>query len=350
MTQVVDASTSQPSAMGPEDPHTRMITMICGASIIQVVRCAALFSLADHADGADITARGFAEAEKLDPDTSARFLRACAAFGLLVANEDGSYGSTPLLATLHSEGTHSLRDLAIVQGGPGHWLPWGRLDDALRTGQQQAEATLGSKLWDYYASEPGKMEGRAFTGAMSGAMPDIDAAVKLNVDTSDDRTAVDVGGASGSVVRGLMETNPALQGVILDLPQVIDPVRALPSTLAMGDRLTLVAGSFFDAVPAADLYILRYILHDWDDRECRLILQNCRRSAEVGARLLIIEQIIEERPSMFACQVDLTMLVAVSGRERQLKEYEHLLGESGFTIRSVKPLTATHSLIEAVAS
>jgi hypothetical protein len=349
MTQISDESTPKSGIPTPEDPYARMIGMIFGASIVQLVRCAALFSLADHADRGDITARHFAEAEKLDPDTSARFLRACAAFGLLTANDDESYSSTPLLATLHSKGAHSLRDLAVIQGGPGHWLPWGRLDEAVRTGRTQAEATLGCNLWDYYDSAPGAIEGQAFSGAMTGATRDIDAAIRLKVDTSDIQTAVDVGGANGSLLRELLEVNPILKGVIFDQPRVIDQARALPVNLAMGNRLAFVEGSFFEAVPAGDLYLLRHILHDWGDQECRSILRNCRQSARVGARLLIIEQVMGSQPTMFACQVDLTMLVAVSGRERRLKEYERLLGETGFTLQMFSPLTPTHSLIEAVA-
>jgi O-methyltransferase len=350
MTQLSEGIAPQSGIPGPEDPYMRMIDMICGASIVQIVRCAAMFSLADHAAKADITARHFAEAEKLDPDTAARFLRACAACGLLTANDGGSYSSTPLLATLRSQGAHSLRDLALVQGGPGHWLPWGRFEEALRTGRDQAEATLGAPVWDYYASASGLMEGRAFSGAMSGANRDIDAAARLSVDTSGIQTAVDVGGASGSLLRELMQTNPSLRGIVLDLPKVIDHVCTLPECQAMGGRLTFVAGSFLETIPAGDLYLLRHILHDWGDQECRVILRNCRQSARAGSRLLVIEQVMGSQPSKFACQVDLTMLVAVSGRERQLKEYEHLLGEAGFTLRSIKPLTATHSLIEAVAS
>jgi hypothetical protein len=331
------------------DAYGDMIRMIFGASIVQVIRCAALFSLADHAERGRITARNFSVAEGLDPDAAERFLRACTAFGLLSMSDDAGYAGTALLRTLRSDTPHSLRDLALIQGGPGHWAPWGRLDDALRTGCTQTEATLGQSLWDYYASDAGRAEGRAVAGAMGGSTRDIDAAAEAAVDTTQVKTVVDVGGASGSLVQALMQGNPALCGIVLDLPSVIAQVSHQAVATEIASRLTFVPGSFFGAVPAADLYVLRHILHDWSDAECAVILRNCRASARPGARLMLIELTMASQPSGFACQIDLTMLIAAGGRERQPAEYERLLSQAGFRLLATRPLTPTHSLFEAVA-
>lgn len=332
-----------------QDAFGEMIRMIFGASIVQVIRCAALFSLADHAERGRITAGAFSVAEGLDPDAAERFLRACTAFGLLSMLDDTGYAGTELLRTLQSNNPHSLRDLALIQGGPGHWAPWGRLDDALRTGRTQTEATLGQSLWDYYASDAGRAEGLAVAGAMGGSTRDIDAAAVAAVSTTNVHTAVDVGGAGGSLLQALMQANPALNGIVLDLPSVIEQVREQPLDREIASRLSFVPGSFFDAVPAADLYILRHILHDWSDAECAVILRNCRASARPGARLMLIELTMARQPSGFACQVDLTMLIAAGGRERQPAEYDRLLSQAGFRLLGASPLTPTHSRFEAVA-
>ncbi|MDQ0513332.1 methyltransferase family protein [Ancylobacter amanitiformis] len=142
-----------------QDAYGERIRMIFGASIVQVIRCAALFSLADHAERGRITAEEFSAAEGLDPDAAGRVLRACTGFGLFSMSDDAGYAGTALLRTLRSNTSHSLRDLALIQGGPGHWVPWGRLDDALRTGRAQTEATLGQSLRDYYARRSGAPAG-----------------------------------------------------------------------------------------------------------------------------------------------------------------------------------------------
>nr|WP_246543920.1 methyltransferase [Ancylobacter dichloromethanicus] len=263
--------------------------------------------------------------------------------------DDTGYAGTELLRTLQSNNPHSLRDLALIQGGPGHWAPWGRLDDALRTGRTQTEATLGQSLWDYYASDAGRAEGLAVAGAMGGSTRDIDAAAVAAVSTTNVHTAVDVGGAGGSLLQALMQANPALNGIVLDLPSVIEQVREQPLDREIASRLSFVPGSFFDAVPAADLYILRHILHDWSDAECAVILRNCRASARPGAHLMLIELTMARQPSGFACQVDLTMLIAAGGRERQPAEYDRLLSQAGFRLLGASALTPTHSRFEAVA-
>lgn len=330
--------------------HERLIQMIFGASIVQIVRCAAIFSLADHLAAGPATSEAIAKTEGLDEAATLRFLRACASFGLLALMPDGRFAATPLLEPLRKDDPRSLRELALMQAGPGHWAPWGLLDRAIRTGKSQDEAALGLKLFDYYASPDGQFEGEALVKAMSGSTFMIDAAAGQTIQTADVKTVVDVGGAGGSLLRSVLKANPALAGILFDLPNVIETAGKIEENHALGKRLQRVAGSFFEIVPTGDLYLLRYILHDWSDVDAIRILRAVRKSAQKGARLSIIEVALDDGvPAPFASQIDLTMLMALGGRERSLKEFQGLLDESGFRFASCNMLSSPFSLIEAVA-
>ena len=155
-----------------ENAHAEMFDIVFGArNLAQIVRCAALFSFAEHLAGKARSAEDVAQAEGLNGEATNRLLRACAAFGLARMEEGGGYSGTPLLATLRKDDPAALYDVAISQEGLGHWASWGRLDQAVRTGERQTEAALGRDVWEYYGSAEGAVEAAAFSRAMAGGVP-----------------------------------------------------------------------------------------------------------------------------------------------------------------------------------
>jgi hypothetical protein len=142
--------------------------MIFGHNIAQIVRCAARFSLADHLADGPVSAERIAQAEKLDVSATFRLMRACTSLGLMTYDETKGFSATALLNTLRKDDPRSLPALTMVQAGHGHWAPWGQLDEAIRAGECQTKATLGSSLWEYYATAAGAEEADAFTQAVSG--------------------------------------------------------------------------------------------------------------------------------------------------------------------------------------
>lgn len=333
------------------DPHGTILNMILLArTVAQVVRCAALFSVADHLANGPATAEQIAEAEKLDAGATFRLMRACTAFGLMSFNRGGYFSETPLLRTLRKSDPRSLRDMAISTIGLGHWLPWGRLDAAIRTGQPQARAALGHDIWDYYASADGAEEAQAFNRALAGFNAAVAADAARLIDTSSLGSAVDVGGATGSMIRALMQRNPALRGVVLDIPRNEPDATQAIRAQGLQDRLSFLSGDFFKEVPAADLYLMKHVLHDWPDNDCVAILRTCRRAASRGARLIVVETVEDQTaPTPWGVSSDLLMLAVAGGKERTLEDFKTLFAATGFRFSSVTPTTTPFSLIAAVA-
>ena len=334
---------------GTQNDYAQMFQMIFGANISQIVHTAALYSLPEHLAQGRATPAEIAEAESLNVDATFRLLRACASIGLVTYDGQAKFAATPLLNTLHKDAANSMRGTALLIPAPGHWLPWGRLSDAIKTGEPQAVATLGRSAWEYLAETPA--EAAAFTDAMKSASLVFNRDAARLVDTQSVRVAVDIGGASGTLIHSLMEENPALQGVVFDLPHVVPTATEASRELGLHDRCAVVAGDFFATpLPPADLFLLKLILHDWNDEACLAILNNCRRSISPGGRILVVEQLIDEIGTPgFAPLLDLDMLVMLGGRERNLDEFKALFTAAGFRFSSATPTSTPFVLIEAVA-
>ncbi|WP_444546455.1 methyltransferase [Burkholderia gladioli] len=325
----------------------RMLELITGAWQTQVVHAFAALSIAEALDEAPLPAEALAARLMVDPATLARLLRAGVALGLVTRDARQRYAGTALLDTLRDE-HGSLRAYAMAVAMPGHWLPWGNAVEAIRSGHRQARATLGQELWDHYRDRP--EEAAVFAAGMSALTAQVaqDAARLIRTDAT--RVAVDVGGASGTLVQALMKANPVLEGIVLDLPHVVPTALDEAGRQGLGARFSVVAGDFFEPPPAANLYLLKHILHDWDDHACLRILRNCRERLATGGRVAVLELALPDEgcgadASSFAPLMDLTMLMLTPGRERTLDEYEALFWAAGLSLAQVTPMPATSMLI-----
>lgn len=193
--------------------------MIRGYWVSQVVGTMAQLEIADHLARGPLDSSTLAKGIGCDPDATFRLLRALVNVGIVSMSPDGRFGLTPLGELLRSNVPGSMRDSAIAFTAPGHWLPWGRLADAVRRGEQQAVAALGHELFDYLAINP--HEGDAFTGAMAAHSNMIAKEVAQALDTSEVDHLVDIGGASGTIIGALLETNPVLRGTIFERADVV---------------------------------------------------------------------------------------------------------------------------------
>jgi SAM-dependent methyltransferase len=322
-----------------------LLGMINGYWITQVVRAAADLRLADHLAAGAETAKDVAVRESSDPLTTYRLMRACATLGLLAYDGDGRFSVTPVGELLRADVPGSLRDHALAFGAPGHWLPWGQLPEAVRAGGTQAESVLGAGLFDYLAGQPA--EAAQFANSMEALTGALAADAAAVIDATGVSLAVDVGGGTGQLVRELMRANDGVHGIVLDFPQAAGAAQQAAEADGLGTRFSGVAGDFFASVPSADLYLLKAILHDWDDASCVRILRNCRDAARPGARLVVIENVIRDPArDRFAALLDMNMLAVTTGQERDQAEYDALFAASGWERTGVRPLPGARSLVE----
>ncbi|WP_101951134.1 methyltransferase [Mycobacterium sp. 3519A] len=338
-------------ANDPSDPFEAMWTLLFDTrSRAALLHSAASLRLADHLAEGPRSAEHIAREEQLDPGATARLLRACESFGLVIADGQGGYSTTPMLDTLRSGEPHALRDAVLAQLGYAHWVSWGRLSEAVRTGRPQLGSVCGQEIFEYYASTEGAAEATAFNSFLSGFNAELCSQVAELVSTDGVRYAIDVGGANGSMVAALMAANPTLTGAVLDLAHVEADARRLAEEQGLTDRFDFIVGDFFAAVPTADLYLLKQVLHDWPDDKCDEILARIRAAAVPGTRLVIAEAVLDDEAiTRFEIALDLTMLVLCGGRERTRSEFGELLSRNGFKVTAIAATTTQFSLIHAVA-
>jgi hypothetical protein len=305
---------------------------------------------------ADFIAAGTRHADHLADECGAsadavyRLLRASQTIGLCVEVAPKEFALTPVGETLRSAIPGSMRDLLIAETAPGHWLPWGRLVEAVRRGGPLASETLGMPVWEYYAknAEEGQCFARGMGNISSIASQDVAAVYSV----AGAHRVIDVGGSEGMLLRGLLRAAPGVRGVLFDRPEIIQYAQASVAASDVADRIELEGGDFFAGVPAGgDVYLLKHILHDWPDAECETILRNVHKAAAPGARLVIVEMLVPDEPQPSpASLMDMNMLVMLGGRERTASEFRALLARCGFTLQRVLPTAGTFLVLEATVA
>jgi hypothetical protein len=315
--------------------------------ISQLIGVAARLRLADLLAGGPLSSDALAPRVGAHPDGLYRLMRAGVVAGLFTEAPPRTFTLTPLGACLRSEVPGSMHDLAIMLTSPGHWLPWGDLFSAVQTGRSTARKVLGVDLWEHYVKNP--EEAAHFDRAMGSFSSFAAGDVARLHDFSPYARVADVGGSQGVLLAAVLRAHASCRGILFDLPHVIDGARARVEAEGLGQRMELVAGSFFEPViPAAEAYLLKNILHDWDDASSTAILRQIHRAAPSGARLIVVEMVMPDggEPSPTAL-IDLNMLVLADGRERTGREYEALLASTGWALERITPAPSGVSLIEA---
>jgi hypothetical protein len=291
----------------------------------------------------------------LDPRLLYRLLRALASLGLLNEAPGQRFNLTERGAVLRTDAPGSLRYMAMLEGGPEHWAIWKHVPAMVRDGHQNAFLReYGKMAFDHARANPdgyGAVFGRAMSGFSAIQSAWVLEALR-DYDFSSVATWCDVGGGHGHMMCAFLTAYPHLSGTVLDLPEVVVEKDVLwARRLGLEERCHYVAADMFQEVPSdADVYSLKMILHDWNDSECRQILQTIRRRANAAGRIFIIEHIVPgPSESHFSKLFDIHMMCWGSGRERTEEEYAALLEASGWRFVACHyPLHASMGVVEAV--
>jgi hypothetical protein len=328
-------------------PHVIVIQMLTGMWVAQVMRAVAQLGVADLIAAGTRSANDLAEGCDADANALVRLMRAAATIGLVIETAPAEFALTPTGMTLRANAPGSMRDFVIAEAAPGHWLPWGRLVDAVRRGGSMAQETLGTDPWDYYAKNV--EEGHSFARAMSNLSSIASEDVARVYDPGDVKRIVDVGGSEGALLRGVLARTPNARGILFDRADVIEGARGAVAASGMSDRIDLVSGDFFtDVPPGADLYLLKSVLHDWSDDKCETIVKNVHRAAPAGSRLVLVEMLLPDTPQPSPVTLlDMNMLVMLGGRERTAREYTDLLNRGGYEVERVIPTGGMFGVMEA---
>jgi hypothetical protein len=332
-------SRRDPKASSPSDPAALLADLsrahIAARCLHVIADCGAADAVGDAgATPAEIAARTGLDADALD-----RILRLLAAHGIFVRCADGRYEHSPASRLLRTDEPGSLRSYVRMAGMPAFWDRFTELGRTARAGGRQHDMAT---LVEYFAAHPD--ENAIFNAAMVSKSRTVLPAVAAAYDFAPFATIADIGGGRGHLLKLILERTPSAHGVLFEQPHVIADAEAVP-------RLSLVGGDFFaDALPAADLYLLMDLLHDWVDTDAARILSAVRRAARPHAHVLIIETLVPDIPGPhFGKTVDIIMLAVTGGRERSEKQHAALLASAGFEFVRVVPTASPYSLVEAVA-
>jgi hypothetical protein len=330
-------------------PAGQLLHLITGYWVSQAICAAAELGIADRLGRKGRSVDELAQATDCHAPSLYRLLRALASVGIFKESAPREFALSPMGALLKSGMPGNLRDFARLQGDAWHWRSWGAIGRSVRTGETVVapESSQPQNCFDYLTAHP---ECEAlFNAAMSGYSAQVSDAVAEAYDFGAARIIADIGGGRGELLASILAQHEDARGVLFDRPSVVDGASELLAQHAVADRCRVVAGDFFEHVPAgADCYILSAILHDWDDEPAAAILRRIAACMSADVRLLIVENVIPSdnaaHPGKF---IDLEMLLITGGRERTEAEFDVLLRTADLAIERILPTALTVSVIEA---
>ena len=324
--------------------------LVRGSLATQLISVASTLGIADVLHSGPKTTREVAAAVGADASALYRVLRALAGMGIFAERADGRFEMTPLAEPLRPDAPESLHGSAELYGSKWWWDAMGALLHSVRTGQTAFETVHGVSLFEYLERTPAAAG--LFNEHQANMTHQDAAAIVAAYDFTGLRTVVDVGGGNGMLLSVVLQAYPDMSGVLVEMPAVAHEAVTRLRSIGVSGRCQVVAGNFFTEIPAGgDAYILKDIIHDWDDERAVAVLVNCRKAlgGEPNGKVLVIEKIIPPGNEPFAGKVtDITMLLMTGGRERTEPEYNRLLATAGLTLKRTLPLRSPASIMEAI--
>ncbi len=340
------------TALAQPPPMTLLYQIANGHYFTQALLLAVKLRIAEPLAGGPQQAEALARATDTHAPSLRRMLRLLASVGVFEEHADGAFAPTPLGAALREGVPGSARSLVLLIAGERVQEAWRDLEYCVRTGNPVYRKRG--------VDDPFKDTSRApedeahFDEAMAEPTRLAAAGVAAAYDFASLRSVVDVGGGTGALLIGILKAHPHLRGTVFDQPSVAERARRRIAESGLAERCDAVGGSFFEGVPAgADAYLVKHVIHDWDDERAIRILRHCRAVLPDGGKVLIVEGLypprIDASPlARGAAANDVNMLVNTGGRQRSEPEFRALYAASGLTLARIVPTQAGVSVIEGV--
>ena len=328
--------TTTESVTGNRD---RLIGMLFGFFPAQVLQTVARLDVAEHLADGPLPIGDLAARTGTDPDALYRLVRATSILGLVELDGDTAT-LTPDGALLRRGGPGSVGRLAMLFCGSQTWSCWGDLAESVRTGDNAWERLTGTSTFAFFDADPELSD--TFTEAMAEGTRAAAPAIVDHTDLSGVGTLADLGGGNGTLLAAYLGAHPELHGILFDGASGLGDAGDVLRAAGVAGRTETVAGDFFEAVPPADAYVVKSVLHDWDDERCLAILASVRAAIADDGVLLVVEPVVPTDPGTLAgrstlLMSDLNMLVCTGGKERTHAEFDALFTRGGFRLESVTP-------------
>lgn len=346
-TQTNAATTAMQETLPPE---AQLMQLVGGCFVSQAVYVAAKLDIADLLAEKPQAVKFLAEKTATHERSLYRVLRMLASLGVFRETEEKVFANTRVSETLRSDASGSLRDMAIWMGEPEHWRVYGEMMHSVKTGEIAWTKVHGTEPFPYLF-EVNRDLGEIFDRAMTSFSRTTVPAILEAYDFSGARVVADIAGGHGHLLAAVLNANPNIErGVLFDAPIVLKDAPALLEKESIAERTELVAGDFFAEVPvAADIYLLKHIIHDWNDARSVSILKNIAESMNDDAKILILELVIVAgNEPHFGKILDMEMMVSPGGVERTEAEYAELLAAAGLKLNRIIPTRSPLSIVEAV--
>jgi hypothetical protein len=283
----------------------------------------------DLLDGGAVDSEELAKQAGLHPLSTVRALRALTAFGAFREVAPGTFANSETSSLFRHDG--GLRNYALFATSEQFLKSAIALGHSLDTGQAAHDHALGQKVWEYFRDHPEDSE--AFNRGLAEIRTDEQAAIAAAYDWNGVQSVVDVGAGAGALLASIVAGNPGVRGILFDRPDVLPDAEHLLKRRGVRERCELVGGSFFEPIDVqGEVWILRQVLHDWPDAECRSILKRCREQLNSGDRLLVVEMVpVPGQPDAGIALLDLVMMMfGGEARQRTEAEYNQLFASTGF--------------------
>jgi hypothetical protein len=323
-----------------------MRTMLAGHIVTQCLHSLASLGIADliakgHGNISDLAAKTGTHEPSLH-----RMLRTLASLGVLTERVKGQFALTPLGMTLQNDSPDSLRDQALFETSASIWATVGHFTDSLRSGRPSFAAVNKSPLFNYLGENP--EAGTAFNRFMTMQSKLQNAAIIASYDFSGAQTVVDVGGGHGATLAAILATYPKLQGVLIDLPQVVSNTSVL-ETSRFADRCRVIGGDVLESVATdGDIFIIKRVIMGFSDEEVDKILRNCRAAMGPVSKVLVIDPMLPDGVEPHYNRLtDMLMMVVLGGRCRSEAEFRKLFAAAGMTVTRVIDTGTSNFIVES---